>query len=221
MRAFTRIDYSHSAMASRPAVELRKAPRQSRSRSTVDAILDATARVLVERGHAATNTNLVAERAGVSVGSLYQYFPNKLALIHALHARHARDMAASMARAFRPQPGETLRAALTRVIEASVHAHQVDADLHRALQQCEELGLPDDERDEAHAKIRQLVRELLDVHRAEIAVSDLELAAFMLVHALHGLVHATVLDRPPGLSVKAATREMIRLADIYLRAPAA
>jgi len=66
----------------------RKAPRQSRSQATVTAILDATARILLERGYAAASTNAVAELAGVSVGSLYQYFPNKEALIAALQARH-------------------------------------------------------------------------------------------------------------------------------------
>ena len=66
------------------AIEPRKSPRQNRSQATVDAILDATARVLIERGHAGTNTNLVAERAGVSVGSLYQYFPNKAAILFRL-----------------------------------------------------------------------------------------------------------------------------------------
>jgi len=200
------------------AIEPRKTPRQSRSQTTVDAILDATARVLIERGHAATNTNLVAERAGVSVGSLYQYFPNKLALINALHARHARDMTESLEKTFKPRTGENLRAALTRVVEAIVAAHQVDADLHRALQQCEALGLPDDESDEAHAKIQLFVRELLAAYREELAVADLNLAAFTMMHALHALVHAVVLDRPPGIAVKPATREMIRLAHAYLTA---
>ena len=199
------------------ALAPRKSPRQSRSQATVDAILDATARVLVERGHAATNTNLVAERAGVSVGSLYQYFPNKLALINALRARHSRDMKASMQREFQRRDGESFRATLTRVIQASVLAHQVDADLHRALQQCEELGLPDDEgHDEAHEKIQQLLRDMLVAHRDELAIKNPELAAFMLMHALHGLIHAVVLDRPGSVSVKAATREMIRLAHAYL-----
>ena len=203
------------------AIEPRKSPRQSRSQATVDAILDATARVLVERGHAATNTNLVAERAGVSVGSLYQYFPNKLALINALRARHSREMAASMEREFRRRPGETFREALTRVIQASVLAHQVDADLHRALEQCEELGLPDDDgHDEAHEKIQQLLRDMLIAHRDELAITNPDLAAFILMHALHGLIHAVVLDRPASVSVKAATREMIRLADAYLTVPA-
>jgi len=203
------------------AIQPRKSPRQSRSQATVDAILDATARVLVERGHAAANTNLVAERAGVSVGSLYQYFPNKLALINALRARHSREMTASMEREFRRRPGENFRETLTRVIQASVLAHQVDADLHRALEQCEELGLPDDDgHDEAHEKIQQLLRDMLLAHRDELVMSNPDLAAFTLMHALHGLIHAVVLDRPAAVSVKAATREMIRLADAYLTAPA-
>ena len=203
------------------AIAPRKSPRQSRSQATVDAILDATARVLIERGHAATNTNLVAERAGVSVGSLYQYFPNKLALINALHARHSREMTLALEREFKPRDGEGLHATLARVIEAVMHAHQVDADLHRALQQCEELGLPDDEgHDEAHQKIQQLLRDMLIAHRDELVFTNPELAAFTLMHALHGLIHAVVLDRPGSVSVKAATREMIRLADAYLTAPA-
>jgi AcrR family transcriptional regulator len=67
---------------------MRKAPRQARSRATIEAILDAAARILGERGWAATTTNAVAETAGVSIGSLYQYFPNKLALVEAVRRRH-------------------------------------------------------------------------------------------------------------------------------------
>ncbi|HEY9067956.1 MAG TPA: TetR/AcrR family transcriptional regulator [Burkholderiaceae bacterium] len=199
-------------------IEPRKAPRQARSLATVDAILDATARILVERGHAATNTNLVAARAGVSVGSLYQYFPNKLALITALHARHAREMTIALEREFRARAGESLHAALSRVIEAVMHAHQVDADLHRALEQCEDLGLVDDAHDEAHAKMQLVVRELLTAYRDEIAAANLDLAAFTVLHTVHGLVHATMRARPSGVSVKAATREIVRLVYAYLTA---
>ena len=70
----------------------RRLPRQQRSQALFDAILEATAQVLVEHGYAGANTNLIAERAGVSVGSLYQYFPNKDALVAALHERHAENV---------------------------------------------------------------------------------------------------------------------------------
>ncbi|XOT97655.1 TetR/AcrR family transcriptional regulator, partial [Alcaligenes pakistanensis] len=76
--------------------QARRIPRQSRSRALVEAILEATARVLSERGYAGTNTNVVAEVAGVSVGSVYQYFPNKDSLIAALHERHALQMNQAM-----------------------------------------------------------------------------------------------------------------------------
>ncbi len=73
-------------------VEARKRPRQQRSRATVEAICVAAARVLASDGYARASTNRIAEVAGVSVGSLYQYFPNKDALVLAVAADHAADM---------------------------------------------------------------------------------------------------------------------------------
>ena len=61
---------------------------------------------------------------------------------------------------------------------------------------------------------------MLIAYRDELVITSPDLAAFTLMHALHGLIHAVVLDRPASVSVKAATREMIRLADAYLTAPA-
>src|SRR5689334_9527401 len=74
----------------------RKRPRQARSKATVDTILDATTRVLVKQGFDRLSTNAVAVTAGVSIGSLYQYFPNKEALVLALIDRHVEQMNASI-----------------------------------------------------------------------------------------------------------------------------
>src|SRR5690242_12366046 len=112
----------------------RKAPRQARSQATVKAILDAAARVLVERGYAATTTNLVADRAGVSVGSLYQYFPNKDALIAALHDRHAREMNGVMDRALERSGELGFDETLELILGGLVEAHRVEAGLHRVLE---------------------------------------------------------------------------------------
>ena len=79
------------------SAEPRKPPHQARAKATVDAILDATARILAEDGFEAVNTNRVAEVAGVSVGSLYQYFPNKGSLVGAVAVRHTEAMAAVVA----------------------------------------------------------------------------------------------------------------------------
>jgi AcrR family transcriptional regulator len=72
-----------------PQLNPRKAPRQARSRRTNEDLIEAAARVLAREGAAAFNTNRVAEAAGVSIGSLYQYYPNKAALLLALHERDA------------------------------------------------------------------------------------------------------------------------------------
>ena len=72
-----RIENSHSQAAQRQPPQPRKQPRQARSLATVEAILEAAARVLAERGYAATNTNLVAERAGVSWVRSTSTFPTR------------------------------------------------------------------------------------------------------------------------------------------------
>src|SRR5260221_954827 len=79
-------------MARRPHTSPRKEASQDRSRATVDALLAATARVLVRDGYDRASTNKVAEAAGVSIGSLYQYFPSKEALVAAVIERHTRGM---------------------------------------------------------------------------------------------------------------------------------
>src|SRR5262249_27967130 len=111
----------------------RKQPRQDRSRDTVETILNATARILSKRGFDGFTTNAVARAAGVSIGSLYQYFPNKEALVAALIDRHIEDMNrgihAELARVGALPVAEAARA----VIELTFAAHAVDPELHRVL----------------------------------------------------------------------------------------
>ena len=197
----------------------RKAPRQSRSQATVTAILDATAHILVTSGIAAASTNAVAERAGVSVGSLYQYFPNKEALFAALHERHGVQMKEVILRALTKAVGATLDDALTGLIEAAVEAHRVDADLHRVLEQ--QLGNTDQHvlEDEYVGLMEDRVVALLAQYRDQITVTDLKLASYMLMNAAHSLIHVVVLQRPKGISLKAATQQIIRMMKAYLTCP--
>src|SRR5262244_4119896 len=91
MRAIAHIIYSHwrsPGMASRPLTNPRKQASQERSRATVDALIEATARLLVREGFDKASTNRIAQEAGVSIGSLYQYYPSKEALVAALLERH-------------------------------------------------------------------------------------------------------------------------------------
>ncbi|MEP7296701.1 MAG: TetR/AcrR family transcriptional regulator [Burkholderiales bacterium] len=197
----------------------RKAPRQSRSQATVTAILDATAHILVERGFPAVTTNAVAERAGVSVGSLYQYFPNKAALVAALHARHGEQMMAVIQRALTKAMDATLDDALAGLIEATVEAHRVDADLHRVLEEQHDSVDNEAMHQEYLDVMEDRIVALLARHRGQITTPDLKLAAFMLLNAAHGLIHAVVLQRPRGVSLKHATQEIVWMMRAYLTAP--
>src|ERR1700754_1142282 len=79
-------------MARKPLTKPRKHASQGRSRATVDALIEATARILVKDGFDKASTNRIAEKAGVSVGSLYQYFPSKEALVAAVVKRHGEEL---------------------------------------------------------------------------------------------------------------------------------
>ncbi len=156
-----------------PLPQPRRIPRQNRSRALVDAILEATARVLSERGYAGTNTNLVAERAGVSVGSVYQYFPNKDSLITALHERHAVEMHAAMETVLAGTTSPGLLERLAAIVHAWLAAHQVAPELHQVLEK--EFPFFDAPSDQSAAdqSIHCRIRQLLEEHRDEVVQEDL------------------------------------------------
>ncbi|TFV55043.1 TetR/AcrR family transcriptional regulator [Mycobacterium sp. PS03-16] len=112
----------------------RRRPRQLRSRETVDVVLTAAAQMFDREG-LATTTNRIAERAGVSIGSLYQYFPNKQALLYALAERHIRQARARLDAVFarllaeEPPFEDTMRAILTEVVAL----HSDRPGLHRVM----------------------------------------------------------------------------------------
>jgi len=174
----------------------RKTASQKRSQATVEALLDATARVLTKLGYDRASTNRIAATAGVSVGSLYQYFPNKEALVAALVARHNREMLALLSDALKEVASLDLGTAIAKLVRAAVDAHLVDPALHRVFdEQVPRMG--------QLAKIEalegetfRLVRSYLEQRRGEIAVRDLDSATSILVTTVEALTHQFVIRRP-------------------------
>lgn len=193
----------------------RKRPTQERASATVDAILIASARTFSERGFANASVNLIARRAGVSVGSLYQYFPGKDALLAALAERHTDETLRTLERTFAEVRAEPLEVAVRTVIERMVDAH---ADpLHRVLA----LGLDGlgadgslqaviDER--AGAAVAGFLRE-----RASEVRSHTALTALLLVRAIDLLTHAAIERHPASLSDGTLVGELSALVLGYLR----
>jgi AcrR family transcriptional regulator len=194
----------------------RKQPAQARARATVQAILDATAQVLVEHGYERATTNVVARRAGVSIGSLYQYFPNKEALVTALAERHMADMATMLVGEVAALRSRPLPDAIRSLIEALLRAHAVEPELHRVLiEQIPRLSGFEQVANMDRMFVGLISRELSQ-REESLRPQDLELAVFLLVHAVQGITHAAVLDRPGSLGDGRLAQEITELVLRYL-----
>ena len=203
------------------ALHPRKQPRQARSRDTVDVILKAAARLLATKGYAATTTNHIAEHAGVSVGSLYEYFPNKDALLVALMDAHLREGEAIMAQAAGTTLpfGDDVGQVVYGFVRAMVDFHARDRGLHRVL--FEEAPLPPRIRrrlGDLEQRITDWVEAWLRAHPGATK-RDPALAAAVVVQAVEGLTHKLVVYGGPDDDLDVYLREMVALVTAYLAAP--
>lgn len=191
--------------------EPRKRPFQRRAAATFEAMLEAAARILEEDGLEAVNTNAVAERAGVSVGSLYQYFPSKQAILAELIRRERGKFLSRITAVARDDAGEDFSGAIARLIDAAV-AHQLDRPhMARALEYAEHV-LPLER--EAQSLFEAVVREIEAVLQ-RYGIAEAQTAARDVVALSHGLIDAAGLA---GEKDSAALRARVRRAVIgYLR----
>mgnify|MGYP001560716444 CR=1 FL=1 len=197
----------------------RKKPTQARAQATVEAILRATAHILRTAGWDACNTNAVAKRAGVSIGSLYQYFPSKEALVAALAEEHANQGLGVLLEAVSaaPQVTRSFEGTVRHYIRAMVALHAVDPKLHRVLvEQVPRLKGGLDVVRRVSTQSAALVRAWLETQRKHLRAVDLDVATFILVTAVESVAHLQVLDRPPQLDQDALVEELSELVLGYL-----
>lgn len=189
-------EYSHSPMPT----QIRKRPRQQRSNASWLAILEAAAQLFQQHGLAGTSTNKVAARAGVSIGTLYQYFPNKEALLLALAEQHLSEAGAALQGCFEQLRRAPLDAAQTLdgLIDATVQLHRHQPQLHRLLFEFAP-------RSEALMQRLRALEQMLaaalapELQRLGIAGEQPGLRALLIVQAVEAQVHAAVLSPPaPG-----------------------
>ncbi|MGU7785262.1 TetR/AcrR family transcriptional regulator [Burkholderia sp. PU8-34] len=142
----------------------RKRPRQARSAATFEVILEASARILESAGFDGFNTNAVADLAGISIGSLYQYFPSKHALIVELIRRGRDQFANEVNEAVQALPGTFLEEQIERIIEIAVR-HQLDRPaLARTLEYAWTMIGSELEADQLQRKLEATVADLLRRH---------------------------------------------------------
>lgn len=195
---------------------MRKAPKQARSRATVDAIVEAGAQVLGRRGWAGFTTNEVAEVAGVSIGSLYQYFPNKQSLTEALRRRHFDDVLGVLESAGEGE--RSLEDSVEALVEGMLAVHGAHPALHRALlEEAPRTGETSAAHEAFDARYRQLYRKIISAHRKRRGSRRDEIAAQVVSAAVEGVVHRAafsgLLDAPMW------KKELVALVCAYVRAP--
>ncbi|WP_165349873.1 MULTISPECIES: TetR/AcrR family transcriptional regulator [unclassified Mesorhizobium] len=194
----------------------RKFPRQERARATVEAIIQAAAQLLTDIGFEGLTTARVAERAGVSVGSLYQYFPNKQGLAAALVDHHAEKFSAAFSQTVEASGHGTLAETVEAMIEVAMAAHPQDPKLYRALNELAPRYRAEKVQ-EVGSRIAAIIKEQLARHRHEIA-PDLDLgdAAALIEILLENVIHRAIERHPVSVSGERAMDQCRRMIMAYL-----
>ncbi|MBE2251350.1 MAG: TetR family transcriptional regulator [Myxococcus sp.] len=204
-------------MARQRPVSPRKEPSQRRSRELVDLIVKATTRVLLKHGYEGCTTNRVAEVAGVSIGSVYQYFPNKDALVVRVMERHQEKLLGVMTEHLASLKDASLEEAVKTLVHAMLDAHRIEPKLHRVLrEQVPRIGALK-ALHEQHSAYEPLVTAWLDAHREALPVADPAVATWVLIAAVDGVLGRVLVDRPGWLEQQQLARELERLIVAYLR----
>ncbi|MER7555831.1 TetR/AcrR family transcriptional regulator [Nocardioides sp. NPDC126508] len=194
---------------------MRKTPTQARSKATVERILAAGRQVLVDDGYEAFSTNRVAAAAGISPGSLYQYFSDKASILDIVIGRYWEDVSERTASALALQADTTGTPAIRSVADALLAGLEQDPTLLRVL--IEEL--PASRNRDRHAALVTRVRDLTAAYLHAGAVTrtrpDAQLTAWVLVVAMENIALRWVLDRPP-YPREAVLEEMVALTAGYL-----
>jgi AcrR family transcriptional regulator len=194
----------------------RKQPVQARSKATVAAIIEATAQVLVARGYPHTSTDAVAERAGVSIGTLYQYFPNKDALVAALIRDHVEQVLGTVAAAMNAHAAAPMAVALGAIVHASVEAHRINPALHKVVfEQVPRDQILGDILD-AGGRLQQLIEAFLRLRVAKLPAKRVRIIALVLETSIEALTHRAVLEAPEWLRSGEIERETVALLEPYL-----
>jgi len=193
----------------------RRKPKQRRARQTVQAILDAVLRILKRERFDKITTNHIAEVAGVSIGSLYQYFPDKRAIFAALHGRHIEEIDGLIQRTLLENASSSLEGLLRAVIDAMIEAHAGDPALYHLL--FAEVPHRADGAKEFAVRLHGVFRLAIAARAQELRKGrNLDALAFVTANMVESLSHAALFQRSTDLSLTDRKKEILRAVLSYL-----
>lgn len=197
----------------------RKQPRQARSQATVEVIVEACIQVLLKEGANRLTTTRVAERAGVSVGSLYQYYPNKQALLYAVLAQHLNKVGDAVEVAAQSVSGRSLPDMVVVVVDAFVSAKLDRVDESRALYGVASDLEAADIVNAIGARCCKAVAAMLST-APRVRFVDARLSAYIWFTAMVGATRAMLEGGAPPKMLKALRDQLVTLGLSYLQSEA-
>ncbi|MQY24176.1 TetR/AcrR family transcriptional regulator [Nocardia macrotermitis] len=202
-------------MSSGRRLDPRRTPRQVRAELTRERILAAAVEVFGEYGYAAGTTNRIAERAEISIGSLYQYFPNKDSILAELLVRHVDRGEWAAAEQMDMLPG-SLEALVRALVRDAVDSHRDDPRLLRIMIEQAPMSRHLLDTIDRHGTVRVgQVRDLLARH-PDVHVRDLDIAAELIVFTVEINTHKLMAD-PRTTTIEAVENELVDMVTRYLR----
>jgi AcrR family transcriptional regulator len=167
---------------------------------TVATLLEATAQVLVQDGFDGTSTDAIARRAGVSIGTLYQYFPGKEALVVAVITQHTEHVLAEVDNALTFPKNASLETVVRALVRAGITSHRHNPKLHKVFTEevprrgffAKHMSIS--------PRIQSRIRRVLTQHLPAASAHDIRMAAFVLETCIEALTHKAVVEQPDWLS---------------------
>jgi AcrR family transcriptional regulator len=200
-------------------LEPRKTPVQARSTITVDAIFEATIQVLLSHGADRLTTTRVAERAGVSVGTLYQYYPNKQSLLFAVLENHLERVFLALEQACEQSQGKPLAVMVQAVVERFVDAKMERTDISIALYRiAAELGgatLVKQMGERSRKALKATLRTAPDAHFPQE-----DFAVQMMLSAMAGTTRSVLEAGASAVMVRRLREQLVLLCQSYMAAVA-
>ena len=195
----------------------RKSPVQARSTASVNAILEATIQVLLDVGKEQLTTTRVAHRAGVSVGTLYQYFPNKSALLQAALRNHLESVAEALEKVCQEERGSPLPQMVTRIVntflEAKIKDLKTSLALYSVSSDVDGLRIAKD----AGARVNKAIRSMLASAPQPLG-KDPQLVASMIQGAMGGVSRRLLESPSPEKQYQPLSEELVLMIRAYLAA---
>lgn len=197
------------------SLEPRKSPVQARSIASVQAILAATIQVLLEVGKEDLTTTKVSERAGVSVGSLYQYFPNKSALLQASLRNHLEEVASAVERVCKEEQGSSLTRMVTRLVNAFLEAKmrdlQASVALYSVSSDVDGWRIAQEVSQQLHHSVGQMLSTA-----SEPLQKDTQLITSMILAAMAGVSRRLLESPSPRQQYEPLRQELLLMLRAYL-----